>query len=143
MVEFRDYQTSDFTQVMQLWQATDMGGKERGDDHEQIVKTTQAGGKLIVMLLEGEIIGTSWITDDKRRLYLHHFGVLPEYQSMGYGHELMRETLRFVKQKNRQVKLEVHESNKAAIHLYEKFGFYRFGDYDSMIIRRPDTIDLS
>ncbi len=39
---------------------------------------------------------------------------------------LAAESLRFVKQKGYQVKLEVHQGNLAAINLYKLFGFQRW-----------------
>lgn len=140
MIHFRDYQKDDFREVIQLWQDTGMGSPQRGDGHELISDTIEAGGKFIIMLLNDKIIGTAWITDDKRRLYLHHFGILPKYQSKGYGHELMKETMRFVKQRGMQTKLEVHGDNTVAIHLYEKYGFRSLGNYETMIIRHANEI---
>ena len=84
---------------------------------------------------EGKVIGTSWMTFDGRRILLHHFGIHPEYQRKGIGLLLARESLKFVKQKGYQVKLEVHKNNHAAIELYKKLGFTYLGDYDVYIIR--------
>jgi len=140
MLKFRDYKENDYPEILNLWKATEMGDEERGDDHAQIEKTLKAGGKFIVMLLNGEIIGTSWITNDSRRLYLHHFGILPEYQGNGYSHELMNETARYIKEKNMQVKLEVKQENTKAISLYQKHGFSRLGDFDVMIVRKPQNL---
>ena len=47
----------------------------------------------------------------------------------------MDESLRFVRKKGCQVKLEVHISNLKAVSLYKKAGFTRLGDYDVYIIR--------
>ena len=35
----------------------------------------------------------------------------------------------------RQVKMEVHKKNKAAIQLYKKLGFFAFKDYNIYMIR--------
>ncbi|MBM3437050.1 MAG: GNAT family N-acetyltransferase [Bacteroidetes bacterium] len=95
------------------------------------------GGKLL--LLDNpetfEIIGTSWLTQDGRRIYLHHFGIKPEYQGMGYSHHLMKATMDFAESTGKQIKLEVHESNAVAINLYKKWGFQYLGDYEVYIIR--------
>jgi ribosomal protein S18 acetylase RimI-like enzyme len=47
----------------------------------------------------------------------------------------MNESLRFVKDKGYQVKLEVHSSNKKAINIYKKSGFTHLDGYDVYIMR--------
>lgn len=75
------------------------------------------------------------MTFDGRRIHLHHFGILPDYQGKGLANLLVESSLKFVKEKGYQVKLEVHESNLKAINLYKKAGFEYLGDYDVYIIR--------
>ena len=55
---------------------------------------------------------------------------------------LLRESLRFVKEKGYQVKLEVHRTNKKAVQLYKKAGFEYLGDYDIYIIRDIQSIEI-
>jgi [ribosomal protein S18]-alanine N-acetyltransferase len=134
-LEIRDYRPSDFEDVMKLWQMTDMGGEERRDNNEVIMRTISNGGKLIIMEKNYMIIGTSWITHDCRRSYLHHFGIHPDEQGKGYGNILMEETMKYFKEKTYQVKLEVHKDNFKAINLYKKYGFIDFPDYELMMNR--------
>jgi ribosomal protein S18 acetylase RimI-like enzyme len=103
------------------------------------------GGALLVMCAgeeEEKIIGTSWMTFDGRRIHLHHFGILPEFQGQGLSKVLLRESLRFVKEKGYQVKLEVHRSDSKAVGIYQKAGFRYLGDYDVYIIRDLQSIDI-
>lgn len=144
MKEFlvRDFTPGDFEGLSQVWNLTGLGNPARGDNLEIIMQSIAMGGKLLVATnSQGNIVGTSWMTFDGRRIHLHHFGVHPNYQRMGVGKMLAAESLRFVKQKGYQVKLEVHQSNLAAISLYKKFGFQRLGDYDIYIIRDLTVID--
>lgn len=90
----------------------------------------------------GRITGTSWLTFDGRRLHMHHFGIIPGHQGKGLSAELLRESLRFVKEKGYQVKLEVHRTNEKAVNLYKKAGFEYLGDYDVYIIRDIQSIEL-
>ncbi len=55
---------------------------------------------------------------------------------------LLKESLKFVKEKGYQVKLEVHRSNRTAIELYKKAGFGYLGDYDIYIIRDIQSIEI-
>lgn len=139
---FRDYSPGDFSELTELWDELGMGGAERGDSTEIIAQTLARGGKLIILENEDrdEIVGSSWITCDGRRLFLHHFGIKKKYQNRGLGTKLALESLRFMKEKGYQVKLEVHTDNLVAKRLYEKVGFKAFTDYDIYMIRKPAEI---
>jgi ribosomal protein S18 acetylase RimI-like enzyme len=141
---FRDYRPSDYTGLLLLWEELDMSPRERGDTPEVIQRTLDRGGKLIVMEEPGTgaIAGSSWITFDGRRLFLHHFGIKKIHQRNGWGMKLAVESLKFIKEKGYQVKLEVHRENIAAIRLYEKCGFTPFPDYGLYMLRQPEEIDI-
>jgi len=133
----RDYQEEDYNKIVKFWHVTDMGNPERGDSRETIRRTLDLGGKLLVMESKSakQICGTSWMTYDGRRILLHHFGILPEYQGKGLSKILLNQSLQFVKNNGSQVKLEVHSTNVKAINLYKKFGFAHLGEYNVFIIR--------
>lgn len=131
----RDYCEEDFEGLFRLWEATSLSSKARGDTAETIRETLQLGGRLLLLISENEVIGSSWITSDGRRLYLHHFGIHPHYQGQGLSHLLMIPSMDIAKQRKMQIKLEVHRDNSAAISLYKKYGFGYLGDYDVYIIR--------
>ncbi|RLD53479.1 MAG: hypothetical protein DRJ05_16395 [Bacteroidetes bacterium] len=135
--KIRDYIKEDFEEVNNLWMATEMGGAERGDNNEVILKTIKADGRLIILenKITKEIIGTSWLTNDGRRVYLHHFGIRPDYQGKGLSKLLLNESISFAKSKRLQLKLEVHKNNTKAIGLYKTGGFNYLGDYKVYIIR--------
>jgi hypothetical protein len=72
----RKFTESDYEAVLEVWKQTDMGGAHRGDNLDVINDTLRNGGVLFVLLADEQIVGTSWITNDNRRLYLHHFGIM-------------------------------------------------------------------
>jgi [ribosomal protein S18]-alanine N-acetyltransferase len=133
----REYRTGDFEGISHLWKITNMASQKRGDDEKTIEDTIRLGGSLKILEEKntGRISGTSWMTFDGRRIHLHHFGILPEFQGHGLSKILIRESLNFVKAKGYQVKLEVHKSNNPAVNLYKKSGFQSLGDYEVYIIR--------
>ena len=133
----RKYRETDYEGIVSVWESTGLNKPERGDDRNTIKVTIAKGGCLIVIeeKATGRIVGTSWISNDGRRLYLHHFGILQEFQGNGLSEPLLKESLQFVKKKGLQVKLEVHSTNLKAISLYKKFGFRYLGDYNVFIIR--------
>jgi ribosomal protein S18 acetylase RimI-like enzyme len=136
----RDFREEDYLKLMTLWELTSLSNRARGDTLETIRETLQHSGRLLVMEHNNIIIGSSWITNDGRRLYLHHFGIHPDYRGRGYAHALTRASLAIAKELNMQIKLEVHRTNQAAIALYRKHHFGYLGDYDVYIIREPEKI---
>lgn len=141
----RPYKRGDFPGIMELWTVTGLSRPERGDDEATIERSIALGGEMFVMTEDedgGRITGTSWLTFDGRRLHMHHFGIIPGHQGKGLSAELLRESLRFVKEKGYQVKLEVHRTNEKAVNLYKKAGFEYVGDYDVYIIRDIQSIEL-
>jgi len=133
----RDYRGGDFKGLQALWDETDMGQPERGDNEEVIERCNAIGGKLLVMVDQDEnrIIGSSWMTWDGRRIHLHHFAILPEHQNRGFGTLLAEESIKWIRGRKQQVKLEVHKQNHAAIRLYKKYGFISFRDYEVYMLR--------
>ncbi|MDK2978883.1 MAG: hypothetical protein PWP52_1597 [Bacteroidales bacterium] len=138
----RDYQNSDYQKLNELWEVTGLGGSHRGDDEKIIAHSLEIGGRLIVIenTETGEIIGSSWMTFDGRRIHLHHIGVKPEFQNQGLGKLLTKESLKHAKAKGYQIKLEVHQSNRKAINIYKKLGFTFLGDYDVYIVRDLNSL---
>jgi len=133
----RSYRETDYEEIIKFWDETELGRPERGDDKAAIEETIRLGGSLLVMeeKTTGKVTGTSWLTYDGRRVFLHHFGILPAFQGRGLASDLLRESLAFVRRNGHQVKLEVHSSNYKAVSLYKKFGFEPLGDYNVYIIR--------
>ncbi len=140
----RNYNKPDYPGVDELWKETGLGGSERGDNAEVIERTLKHGGKLLIMedTENGTILGTSWITSNGRRTYIHHFGIKTEYRQKGLGYKLGVETLKYAKDLGCQIKLEVSKNNQPAIRLYRKLGFQPLGDYDIFIIRDLTGIRL-
>ena len=138
----RDFKPKDFEQVNKVWQHTKMGGAQRGDNLTIVLDTLKNGAKLLVLedITTNIVIGTSWMTHDFRRIYLHHFGILPDYQGKGLSKLLLKDSLEFAKSKQMQIKLEVHKTSAKAINIYKKAGFSFLGDYDVYIIRDTEKI---
>jgi [ribosomal protein S18]-alanine N-acetyltransferase len=134
----RSYCESDFDQVSKLWIDLDLGNPVRGDNNQVIEQTINKGGYFLVMeeIAKGIIIGTSWITNDGRRLYLHHFGIAADYQKKGLAKKLLDASMDFARKTNLQIKLEVGNENIPALNLYRNAGFKPLGDYQVMIIRK-------
>ncbi len=135
----RDYRTEDFLHIETLWKKTGIYAQERGDTPGAIERCNMQGGKFLVMEdpSTGNIVGTSWMTYDGRRIHLHHFTILPSHQGKGLGKKLARESLKVARQRSCPVKLEVHDENIPAIRLYKKLGFVTFEDYHVYMLLEP------
>jgi ribosomal protein S18 acetylase RimI-like enzyme len=131
----RDFTAADWAAVAEVWRETGMGRPERGDTLATVERTLSAGGRLLLLEADGVVVGTSWLTVDGRRSYLHHFGIRPSHQRRGLGRHLLSATLAAAREIGLQVKLEVHRDNLDAIRLYTQAGFTALGDYDVYIIR--------
>lgn len=133
----RDYREDDYSDLVSLWNELGLHSEERGDSPLVIQNTIKQGARLLVMENPDDkmIIGSSWMTCDGRRIFLHHFGIKTEFQNKGHGIELAKASLEHIKKQGYQVKLEVHKDNIPAKNLYKKMGFFAFTDYDIYMIR--------
>ena len=134
---FSSFTTQDFDELMIFWEETGVGGKHRGDTAKIINSSMENGGKLILMKLNStdEIIGSAWVTTDKRRTFLHYFAISKEYKGNGFANDLMDKVMEHAHFLGLQFRLEVHEDNIPAIELYKKYGFEYLGDYNIYINR--------
>jgi ribosomal protein S18 acetylase RimI-like enzyme len=133
----RNFQPEDFEKITELWTSTGLGNPKRADSKEIINDTIANGGKLLIMetTTGKEIIGTSWMTNDKRRVHMHHLCIKNKYRGKGLGAKLIESSMEYVRTTGLQVKVEVEENNKYAIKLYKRFGFKYLGDYNVYINR--------
>lgn len=99
---------------------------------------------LFVAKDNGKIIGDASLSRLSRRMrHRGDFGisVLREYWNSGIGSRLLCEIINFAKENSIEViELQVRRDNAAAIHLYEKFGFQRFGTHPSFFKIGKDEI---
>jgi ribosomal protein S18 acetylase RimI-like enzyme len=138
----REFTSDDYQEMIRLWESLGLGGAHRGDDATIIQRTIEMGGKLLLMFekLSNKIIGTSWLTVDGRRAYLHHFGIHADFQGKKLADPLLEASLKYAKSTGLQIKLEVHKNNEKALGLYKKYGFTYLGDYNVFIIRDISAI---
>ncbi|NLA44985.1 MAG: GNAT family N-acetyltransferase, partial [Candidatus Cloacimonetes bacterium] len=90
---------------------------------------------LLLAYMDAILVGTIWLTNDYRRLYIHHMAVLPEFQKQGIGRSLLQEAIQIADKQGLQAKLEVQSDNAAALNLYRSMGFKVLDGYLVMIRR--------
>jgi len=142
MIDFiiKDFTDNDYNELINLWEITGLNTPGRGDNISIIKQTLSMGGKMLMIFSATQLIGSSWLTTDGRRLYLHHFCIHPDFQGQGLSKALLKASLNFAKKINQQIKLEVHKDNLIAKKLYKNYGFKYLGDYEVYIIRDLDYI---
>lgn len=131
----REFTDADITSLEELWTATGIGNPARGDSLDVLHKSFAAGGRLYLLESKGALVGSLWLTEDGRRLYLHHMAVLPAFQGRGLSKRLMAAALARARERGLQIKLEVSEDNARAIGLYRKYGFETLEGYRTMVRR--------
>lgn len=82
----------------------------------------------VIALAEGNVVGWCGITSYNRPVYSHAgnlgVGVIKSFRGMGIGEDLIKTAIELAKLKGlTRIELQVRESNKPAIALYEKLGF--------------------
>lgn len=124
-----------FQAAARIWAETGVGNPARGDTFESVVATLRHGGLFLTLRVDQVILGVCWLTNDGRRLYLHHMAVEPAHQGKGFGRILVEHALVHAREFGLQVKLEVHRDNTRARRLYERCQFRPLGAYDILILR--------
>lgn len=88
---------------------------------------------MVTAYLDGKIIGDAGVTKLRELMKYRHrayFGmsILKEYCELGLGSAMMETAIAQAKENGfEQMELGVFEDNPRAIHLYEKFGFEKYG----------------
>lgn len=84
--------------------------------------------RYVVALVDGEIAGCSGYTNICDVANIDNVVVAPDYRGMGVAQAMLRELISRGREEHVEAfTLEVRVSNRAAIHVYEKFGFVSEG----------------
>ena len=95
---------------------------------ETILSAFKNGTRFFVAEKNGAVLGYVGISAIIDEGYITNIAVFPEYRNMGVATALLNELFYFAKENSLAfISLEVRESNKNAISLYEKFGFLQDG----------------
>lgn len=124
-----------YAEIISIWDKTGISNPERADSFDSIQRTLEHGGILLLAYMDAILVGTIWLTNDYRRLYIHHMAVLPEFQKQGIGRSLLQEAIQIADKQGLQAKLEVYSDNAAALNLYRSMGFKVLDGYLVMIRR--------
>lgn len=97
-------------------------------------------GNYLLLIEKDKIIGYIYYSDIYERAEINQFEVKPTHRNCGKGNELLKYLIEKL-QKN--ITLEVKQTNASAIHLYEKNGFKKvairkgyYNDIDGILMER-------
>ncbi len=104
------------------------------EEEAYIIQSNNSPNELMLLAKDnGKIIGDAGLSRLPRRLGHRGdlgIGVLKEYWNKGVGTLLLNEVINYAKNNSFEfIDLQVRSDNLAAIHLYEKFGFQKFGEH--------------
>lgn len=115
------------------------------DEAAQIERATSSRDEVMFVAKDkGKIVGDVSLSRLPRRM--QHRGdlgiaVVKEYWGRGIGSSLLGKVIEFAGENAFDViELQVRSDNAAAIHLYEKFGFQKFGTHESFFKMGQDEI---
>ncbi len=75
-------------------------------------------------ILNDEIIGIGSSSRDGEEVSIFGFGIVPEFRSKGYGHDLLHLIIEQLRQRGlRKIVIEVESTNAYAFNLYKNIGF--------------------
>ena len=94
---------------------------------------------ILVAQIDDQVVGMCDIAPISSRVRYKHrsnvgISVLKEFWGLGIASELMKVVIEKAKEVSyEQMELQVVDTNESAIHLYEKFGFYKTGYINNAI----------
>ena len=92
--------------------------------NESILRDCVSVGYLCFVLEDGNsLYGFMIARGTQKQCHLLNLCVSPKHQGKGFGESLLLFLMDFVKEGCSNMQLEVRPSNKAAIHLYQKYDF--------------------
>ena len=120
------------------------------EEEERILQELLNSDDEIMLVAEenGMIVGTANYSSSKNRRMSHRGSiglcVQRKFWNQGIATNLIETLIRFAKEKAKSkiISLEVRSDNKAAIHLYKKFGFEKIGTFEGYFEIDGDLIDF-
>lgn len=114
---------------------------------QEFMKSYEEGNAVGALALDGdEVVGFCEVTRNRPRSNVAHRGALgisvrKGYRGKGIGKRLLGETIKRCRGKFEILELDVFTVNKAALHIYEKFGFKTIGVLPRAVKRKGKYYD--
>lgn len=123
-MKIRKFNIKDTAEVVKIW---DMCGllHPPNDPFEEIRNKMDFQPDLfLVGEISGEVIATVMLGYEGRRGWINSLGILPKYQGMGYGSEMVKQGTQILKDLGApKINLLIRPANTKVREFYEKLGF--------------------
>lgn len=125
VINIRPMSINDYESVIRIWSDAEGMTLREADSREAIARYLQHNpGFSFVAEAEDSLVGAVLVGTDGRRGYLQHLAVLPDYQGMGIGKNLIQSATLALQQAGiAKTHLFVHLENQTAQAFYLKHGW--------------------
>jgi ribosomal protein S18 acetylase RimI-like enzyme len=124
MAHIREFQMEDYQDVVALWQVCGLQ-LSKSDSRESIEKILRRDPDLFLVVEDGKsIVGAVMGRYDGRRGWIQHLAVSPDYQSQGFGRQLLQEVENRLSARGcEKVNLLVTLDNASVRKFYRQVGY--------------------
>ena len=129
-IELRPAQTEDIPLLVKM-DALCFGVENAGSEERLAQELTNSNRKMLVVTLEGQVIGKIYALSTNTETYVSAFCMLPKHRGKGYGRAVLSEVVtRLVAAGRQNITLEVETRNEHALGLYKRCGFETVTAFD-------------
>lgn len=86
-----------------------------------------------ILLFDGKEIGCLSVQETPSEYFINEIQMIPEYQSQGIGTEIIKQLIRKAERQQKSIRLEVLQTNTAAIKLYARLGFIKTDEKENHV----------
>ncbi len=125
-MKIRKFNIKDTDQVVKIWDECGLLHPPNDPFEEIRNKAEFQPDMFLVGEINGKVISTIMLGYEGRRGWINSLGVLPEYQGMGLGRELVRYGIEILKNLGApKINLLIRPANTKVQKFYEKLGFIK------------------
>lgn len=120
----RSYLPADREPLVALWGRCELTRSWNNPYRDIDRKLARDGGNLLILEMDGQVIGSVVIGYDGHRGWINYLAVSPDHRGQGLGRLLMADAERRLRDLGcPKVNLQVRSSNEAAIEFYRRIGY--------------------
>ena len=123
-VQIREFIEADRQALKRLWEVCGLSKSynKPDDDIERALRFDNA--RLLVAELEGQVVGSAFVSHDARRGWIYYLAVLPDQQRQGIAKELLGVSESWIKELGLiKINLAVRQTNSAVKEFYYALGY--------------------
>lgn len=124
-IQVRQIKSSDFTEVLSLWEEAGLEIPNPEQELEDMkIVTNLNPDSCLILVKNKKVIGSVLGAFNGRRVWIYHLAIHPDFQQEGYGSLLLEKVEKGLKKKGaHRVHLGVAYTNLKALPFYLKHGY--------------------